>query len=374
MERSKKALPATVEEVDEEEFEAVSLRQEGIEDDALSERSTSATFSISSYGADYTVDSLVKRMRAESFFVPPFQRSFVWSQRHASKFIESLLLGLPVPGIFVYKEDATNKHLIIDGQQRLKTLLFFYEGVFGERAFSLIDVREPWAGCTYKTLPDSDKLRLDDSILHTTIFKQDSPTGSDQSVYEVFERINSTGIKLTDQEVRVCVNFGQFYELLKEVNKVDTWRKVFGPKHKRLKDQELILRFLAFRFERASYVPPMKKFLNDFMGKHRNLSSQQAKTFSDTFKSAIEACNTGLGDRPFRPERLLNTAVFDSVMVGVSERLAKGAIKDWKNFKSVYEKLLVDTDYKQGYIRSTADFENVNRRMSGAIKAFSAVK
>lgn len=89
-----------------EEFEK-SLR-DGIDDEAVLDESAGAPqFSITSYGADYTVDSLVKRMKTGAFIIPQFQRKFVWSQRHASKFIESLLMGLPVPGIFLYKQPDT---------------------------------------------------------------------------------------------------------------------------------------------------------------------------------------------------------------------------------------------------------------------------
>src|SRR5215213_8670198 len=99
-----------------DEFE-ISLA-EGIEDESLLEPVSTKKFAITSYGADYTVDSLVKRMRDAAFTIPEFQRRFVWTQTHASKFIESLLMGLPVPGIFLYKEVATGRHLVIDGQQR----------------------------------------------------------------------------------------------------------------------------------------------------------------------------------------------------------------------------------------------------------------
>lgn len=92
-----------------------------VEDESAEEPTSESSFSITSYGADYTVDGLVKRMKTEAFFVPRFQRGFVWSQRHASRFIESLLMGLPVPGVFLYKDEG-NRHLVVDGQQRLRTL------------------------------------------------------------------------------------------------------------------------------------------------------------------------------------------------------------------------------------------------------------
>ncbi len=92
---------------------------EDIEDEAEQEGTGSLNFSITSYGADYPVDNIVKRLNSDAFFVPKFQRKFVWSQRHASRFIESLLMGLPVPGIFLYKDAKTSRHLVVDGQQRL---------------------------------------------------------------------------------------------------------------------------------------------------------------------------------------------------------------------------------------------------------------
>ena len=82
-------------------------------------------FNLSSYGVDYPIESLVSRLNRKSFYIPDFQRKFVWSKNQASRFIESILLGLPVPGIFVFKEEETGKHLVIDGQQRLKSLTYF---------------------------------------------------------------------------------------------------------------------------------------------------------------------------------------------------------------------------------------------------------
>src|SRR3989304_6490807 len=82
-------------------------------------------YSITSYGADFDVDGLVKRIDRDDIFVPPFQRGYVWNINQASRFIESLLLGLPVPGIFLSKDDD-RKLLVIDGQQRLVTLARFY--------------------------------------------------------------------------------------------------------------------------------------------------------------------------------------------------------------------------------------------------------
>ena len=76
-------------------------------------------YTISSYGADMPIDGLVNRLKRGDIFVPSFQRNFVWTITQASRFIESLVLGLPVPGIFLFKEPETRKLMVVDGQQRL---------------------------------------------------------------------------------------------------------------------------------------------------------------------------------------------------------------------------------------------------------------
>ncbi len=175
-----------------------------VEDETLLEQPSDTRFSITSYGADYTVDTLITRLKNDAFFVPKFQRRFVWSQRHASRFIESLLMGLPVPGIFLYRETPTNRHLVVDGQQRLRTLQYFYSGVFLEKKFRLIGVRSEWENKTYIDLSSSEQLKLDDSIIHATIFQQDEPKDTQKSLYFVFERINSGGIRLSPRAPWRC--------------------------------------------------------------------------------------------------------------------------------------------------------------------------
>ena len=119
-----------------------------IEDNAEREDESSPPtpfqYAITSYGADYPVDSLVKRIRSGDIFVPTFQRAFVWKHAQSSRFVESLLLGLPVPGVFLSKEEETDKLLVINGQQRLQTLRRYYEGQFGHEPFALRGVQQAY--------------------------------------------------------------------------------------------------------------------------------------------------------------------------------------------------------------------------------------
>ena len=124
-------------------------------------------YAISSFGIDFDVEGLVRRLRKGDIYVPPFQRNFIWSQRESAQFIESLLLGLPVPGVFLAKDRDSQKLMIIDGQQRLKSLHFFYDGYFKpdpnqkkNRVFDLIQVQPQFQGYTYEGLDEDDQRRL----------------------------------------------------------------------------------------------------------------------------------------------------------------------------------------------------------------------
>ena len=104
-------------------------------DEAAAEEIDDVAYDISYSGVDLTVDAIVTRLRKEVFFIPPFQRSFLWTTRQCSRFIESLLLGLPVPGIFLAHEPELHRYLVIDGQQRLQNLQCFFLEFFVTELF-----------------------------------------------------------------------------------------------------------------------------------------------------------------------------------------------------------------------------------------------
>lgn len=336
-------------------------------------------YSITSYGADYPVESIVNKLEKQSIIIPTFQRDYVWSHVEASRFIETLLLGLPVPGIFLSKEPETQNLLVIDGQQRLRTLQYFYDGVFRrgpakDKTFLLKNVQREYEGLTYKTLLKEDQLRLDDSIIHVTIVKQDDPEEDESSIYHIFERLNKYGRQLYPQEIRNCLYHGKFNDLLIELNKNESWRKIYGKESPRQKDVELILRFFALLFTSESYTRPMKDFLNKYMAKNRNLKYQNEKILFDAFGSSITAIYDALKEKAFRPEKTLNAAVFDAVMVGIASRIQeKGTITDIKTLKDRYNKLLDNDAFIKAYKTATSDDENIKMRLKLSKGAFATV-
>ena len=364
-----------------EELKDLENEKKNVVDEASSDdTSAPQTYNISSYGADFDVDGLVKRLSRGDILIPSFQREYVWNLSDASRFVESLLLGLPVPGIFLAKESDSNKSLVIDGQQRLKSLQFFYEGYFNpkkdqkaRRVFRLKSVQPQFENKTYDTLDESDKIRLNDSIIHATIIKQESPEGDDTSVYHVFERLNTGGRKLTPQEIRAAIYHGLLIQMLSNLNSYQDWRRIFSTESNRLKDQELILRFLALYQSHKTYIKPISEFLNKYNKVNRNPSIEFVTQYSNLFKETISYFYSALGTEAFRPERALNAAVFDSMMVGLANRIESGSNISVEQVEQAYKNLISDEAYKSKVSESTSDTERVKERIALAIKYFKEI-
>ena len=342
--------------------------------DTTENESESFYYSVTSYGADYSAELLVNKLRREQIFIPSFQRRYVWDEKKASRFIESLLLGLPVPGIFLSQESETNRLLIVDGQQRLMSLYKFYEGRFDEnKVFKLKGVAKDFEGKTYKELKQSDRFRLDDSTLHATVIKQDKPTEDDSSIYMVFERLNTGGMPLQAQEIRACIYYGSFNDLLSKLIKNTLWRSLFSKENPRMKEQELILRYFTFLYESDNYKKGFKTFMNSFMSRNRSLELYSEKELTEKFEGCINIIIEVIGRNSFKIGRQLNAAIFDSVMIGVSRRIQSKKGINKAKLLAQYNSLLQNSDYLSYVSKSTSSEKSVKGRIELATSYFSEI-
>ncbi len=328
---------------------------------------------ITSYGIDYDVDGIVRRLKKGTIDFPGYQRSYVWPIKRASRFIESLLLRLPVPGIFLYRAHESHKQMVIDGRQRLETLLRFYEGKFENKDFALTGIRKYFEGLRYVDLTDEQRGKLDDSIIHATIIRQDKPDDGGSSQFAIFERLNTNATPLSAQEIRAAIYDGKFNALLADLNGNPDWRDLYGKVSKRGRDEELILRFLALFCEVEDYDPPMKGFLNRFMNANRNLEKYSKAEMQGLFQNTIATILKKIGMRAFKPSRAVNAAVVDSLMVGIARRLeAKGTIDS--HIIERYDNLLLDQRFLKSISTGTSQSENVKMRQLIATEAFADVE
>jgi uncharacterized protein with ParB-like and HNH nuclease domain len=329
-------------------------------------------YQISTFPADYTLELLHAKWRGKEILIPEFQRGFVWKQVQASKLIESFLVGLPVPSIFLYTERKSQNYFVIDGQQRLKSIFYFFEGFFGEaeddkrKVFRLTNLSDKsrFNNKTYLELDEEDQRRLRNCVLRSFIVQQLDPN-DDTSMYHIFERLNTGGTLLTNQEVRNCVYHGSLIPFLNEINNYHAWRKILGKNDPdtRKKDIELIIRFFAMRNIEA-YDKPLKDFLSAYMRKNRDASKDALEHTGALFRDVCDKIFAILGGKPFHIRTGLNAAVFDSVMATISNNLSSIP----ENLKYRYKKLLEDQEFDRATRESTTDNEKVKLRFEKAKK------
>lgn len=256
---------------------------------------------------DWNFSTIVSFIESGAMKIPSFQRNYVWDRKRASKLIESLLIGLPVPQVFLY-EESRNNFLVIDGQQRLLTLYFFTKGRFpkpkirGElrdhlhrgfldedfledndyfEPFKLALTKNPdgapnrFHGLTYKGLKD-DKTSLDLRTIRNIIVKQTSPDGN-SAVFELFSRLNTGGVNLTPQEIRASLYHSEFFDRVINLNSEHNWRHVVGTPNPdaRMRDTEFLLRSLALTESSDGLSGSMANFINNYCFRAKKFTEQR---------------------------------------------------------------------------------------------------
>lgn len=348
-----------------------------IEDEAeVDDDAPSVSYDITSYGADFDVEGLVRRLDKGGIVVPAWQRSYIWSPRVASSFVESLLLGLPVPGIFLGLDPTSKQNYVIDGQQRLRTLQYFRNGRFPDggdgRVFKLQHVSARFDGATYKSLNDETKRGFDDALIHATIVRQDAPQIDDTSMCEVFRRLNTGGRVVNPQEIRCAVFRGPLIDRLKLLNREAAWREILGGLSPRLKDEEMVLRFFALWHTGDAYRKPMSEFLDAFTSRNRSPEEQWLTSTSQLFKRTVGAFAAAKGKGAFRlaGSRTANAAALDSMMIGLAKRLDVGPTPTHAAVEAAHDSLISDPQYLGLVTRRTSDETAVEGRLAAATERF----
>lgn len=331
------------------------------------------TYEIASYPADYTLSVLEKMWSEKDIVVPSFQRKFVWSIEQSSLLIESLLMGLPVPQAFFFVE-ADSRNLVIDGLQRIMSIVYFFSGVFGEESFqgkktvfrlTGLNEKSPYAGKTYENLSDSDKRKLRNSVLRVINVRQLGPKDDDTSAYHIFERLNTGGTPLTAQEIRHCVFHGPLVDMLTELNKNPSWRRILGKQNfdKHQKDTELLLRVLAFATRASEYEKPMKEFLNKTASHYKTANAEEVLRFFENFPRICAEVIEKIGEKPFSPKGRVNASALDSVMAMLMRR---GGVPE--DVRTRYDTLFSDSQFVDTLSVSTSDVTVVKQRLAAVEK------
>ena len=364
-----------------------------ISEEQNEEFSNDDLFNITSWGADPSVRELIQQYKEGDIEKPELQRKYVWKKKDASRFIESLLLGLPVPSIFLANIEQSGKRLIIDGYQRIRTLYDYIEdGIWhgDDSDFKLINselINERWRGKAFKELTEIDKRRLKNYTIHAIVFEQKHPS-DDSGLFQVFERINTSGTTLNNQEIRNCVYQGNMNTLLFKVNKYQQWRYLYGEQEEdpRKMDLELILRYYALNsveiYNSDKKKISLKQTLNKYMQSNINASTDFIAEKESEFYSVIDFIYTNMGEEAFfnlqndlsKIRRRLYPTVFDSIMIATSIALKKGCIDVVKNLPEKRLALLRDATYRESISQGTMKIDNIRTRISCALHFLYGIK
>lgn len=357
-------------------------------------------YDISVIPNDFNITTIFNLIDSGAIEMPVFQRNYIWDRKRASRFIESLILGLPIPQVFLYQK-ARNKFLVIDGQQRLLSIYYFIKQRFPlpEKRAELRKVFDDNNGIPEVVLSNDSyfqdfklqfakteegrknlleglkygtlgiyKSNFEFMTMRCMAIRQNEPKEDDSSVFEIFSRLNTGGVNLTNQEIRACLYYSEFYRMLSIINQNSIWRSLYGkPEDGKFKDVEVILRSFALLCDGERYNGSMNVFINRFAKGAMNYSREDVAYLHDLFISFLGACNGLPRDLFTTKNGELNAALFDSVFtVSASECFKHKTLITQKLQKEKISALKADPEFETAITHSTSHTKMVSKRIEKA--------
>lgn len=366
------------------------------------EETSVISYDISVIPNDFNVMTINSLIESGVISMPTFQRNYVWDRKRASRFIESLILGLPIPQIFLYQIER-NKYSIIDGQQRLLTIYFFAKQRFprsGKRTvlrkifdengkipdnilfdneifqdFKLQFAKQengephPLNNKKYHTLDVAQKSSFDLMPIRCMSIRQNKPEDNG-SIYEIFSRLNTGGLNLSPQEIRGCLYRSDFYKMIYALNSESCWRNMVGKKEEddKFRDVEVLLRSYALLYDEALYSGSMIRFLNRFSKEAQAFDEEKIEQSKNIFFDFMRVCED-IDKKDFLTKTgSFNVSLFDAVFVTIAERILSDGVENATITQAAFNELKNDEDFKTAITHSTSHVESVKTRLRLARK------
>lgn len=279
------------------------------------------------WGVDWTTETIINQIEKKNIDLDPaFQRRDAWNDKMRSSFIESILLGVPIPQI-VLAERNTEKgssYIVLDGKQRLTSVMKFRQASSDYESFKLgqLDVLKNLNGKTYNTLPDKERNIFDNRTIRAVVIRGWT---SESTLYTIFLRLNVGSLTLSPQELRKALHPGPFVDYIDELSiKMNSYQYLLGKNSpdNRMRDTELLLRIFGYKFNIDNYHGNLKVFLDDTCKKLNDSWEQQRgeiQEFGNNFSSSVDFLKELLqsdqdlfkASRSFVTNPRLNKAIFE---------------------------------------------------------------
>lgn len=268
---------------------------------------------------DFTVSTLIEYLNQNHISIPNFQRGYVWNKTQASRLIESLIINCPIPVIYLSQNNDETLS-VIDGNQRVNSIKLFLNDEFDLKGLSAYPELE---GLLFSELdPRFQRHILNRTLRCICILKDTHP----QIKFDVFERLNTGSVKLSAHELRHGLYMGPLMRKIEELASNAVFKKLtMNEKDKRMKADELIVRYFAFSTGWRDYSKPLDDFLNKYCEHNKNLDNSTLTVLETGFLKTLNTINTVLGNKSFRTfdqarkSPKFNAALFDAQMVAFAE-------------------------------------------------------
>lgn len=268
---------------------------------------------------DFTVSTLIDYLREGHISIPRFQRGYVWSKTQASRLIESLIINCPIPIIYL-SQNRDETLSVIDGNQRVNSINLYLRDEYELKGLSAYPELE---GLLFSDLdPRFQRHILNRTLRCICILKDTHP----QIKFDVFERLNTGSVKLSAHELRHGLYMGTLMKKIESLSKNSIFKKLtMTEKDKRMKSDELILRFFAFLNGWKNYTKPLADFLNKYCDSNRNMNDIDLLSLESKFLATLNAVNAVLGNKSFRTfdqqhkSPKFNAALYDAQMIAFAE-------------------------------------------------------
>lgn len=311
---------------------------------------------------------------------PDFQRDFIWNSTDQTRFVDSLIKQLPIPSMCFAYDFKQSKWIVIDGLQRISTIIRFLSGE-DWRLSNLDDIDRVLANKSAASIRNAKTGEL--KQLYTRVQNQTIPINvlrcdltkrsHNEYLFTIFHRLNSGGMKLNNQEIRNCIYSGSLNDALKAMDQNAHWRAVNNMQpddNYRFVKQEAILRFFAFLERRDEYRGSVSKFLNDYMFMHRNAD----QNFIDEHTTLFNKVAKFLAERVLteRPAPRVPGTVLEAVMVGVASHINEIEEMSAADAKARYEELRADESVSEASLaEGLSKKDKVDNRLDAAIRIFA---
>lgn len=311
---------------------------------------------------------------------PAFQRDIVWKSPAQTRFIDSLIKQLPIPSLCFSYSYKTEEWQVIDGLQRISTIINFLDSKSAWVLSPLSDIDPRISGVAvtdfHQKGGDLSKLlrRVENATLPITVLRCDpSNEAHSNYLFTIFHRLNTGGMRLNNQEIRNCIFSGEFNNLLKKLDGDKSWLKLNGLSKAtpdRFRRQEIILRFFAFHDGFENYKEGLARFLNNYMRKNRHLSQMGLDSKEELFIKTVGLINAKLGGK-IKAQRL-NLAFFEALLVGVGRNADKLSNETPAKVAKRFDALMDHEEFSEGkLLEGLSKTVRVQGRLTAAIKLFS---